>query len=344
MRKSIVIPALILVASLALGAAAGQAPVAAQSAAPATREQSLQLLDAARTLGLAGRRDDALTAYTEAIESHQLDRDQQARALFDRGLLLDGMDRLSDALQDYTGALSLSQKFAAALNNRANIYRRLRRFGEAERDYRASLAAGNPKSEYPYYGLGQIAEAEGKKDQARALYAKALASDPDFVLARQKAASLEEQKTALLDQPIDLHPPAPKGVRAEAAAARPALRSESPKPIHLRPPIRPAAALPAAYEHKSPALKPALDGAESHLGGQVQLGAWRSQAEAEQGWDRAVKQAGAVLDGYSPHIVAADLPQAGRYYRLRLAAGRDGAKSLCAALSAKGLACIPARD
>src|SRR6185312_5400895 len=145
-----------------------------------------QLLEAGHALETAGRRDDALAAYTKAIESHLLDRAAQARALFDRGLLLDGMGRLDDALQDYTGALSLSPKFAAALNNRANVYRRLRRFSEAQHDYRASLAAGNPKSEYPYYGLGQIAEAEGRNDQARTFYGKALAAAPDFVLASQK--------------------------------------------------------------------------------------------------------------------------------------------------------------
>ena len=95
------------------------------------------------------------------------DRDEQARALFARGLLLDGMNRVDDALQDYSAALALLPKFAAALNNRANVYRRLRRFAEARRDYQASLAAGNPQGQYPYYGLGQIAEAEGRNDQAK---------------------------------------------------------------------------------------------------------------------------------------------------------------------------------
>lgn len=327
MKKIHIIPAIVVMASLVLGAAAGQVPGATHATASATREQSLQLLEAGHALETAGRRDDALAAYTEAIESHQLGRDEQARALFDRGLLLDGLGRLDDALQDYTGALSLSPKFAAALNNRANVYRRLLHFADAQRDYRASLAAGNPKSEYPYYGLGQIAEAQGRNDQARSFYAKALAADPDFALASQKLASL--------DEPIHLHPPSPKAARAEEP-------TPPPKPqLHL--PVHPSAAVPAAYSRAGPRLKPALD-EESRLGPQVQLGAWRTAAEAMQGWDRAVKRAGSVLDGYSPHIVAVDLPGAGRYYRLRVATGKDGPKSLCNALSAKGLDCIPARD
>jgi hypothetical protein len=50
------------------------------------------------------------------------------------------------------------------------------------------------------------------------------------------------------------------------------------------------------------------------------------------------------LEGYSPHIVAVDLPGAGRYYRLRVATDKSESKALCEALTAKGLACISARD
>ena len=284
---------------------------------------------------MSGQKDEALADYTEAIESHELDRDARTRALFDRGLLLDGMNKLDDALKDYSAALSASPKFAAALNNRANIYRRLRRFAEAQHDYRSSLAAGNPQTQYPYYGLGQIAEAQGKTDQARNFYAKALAVDPDFVLARQKMAALDApeaihlhppQKIAQVAKPVILRPPPARLAQAKTA------------PVHLRPPEP----VPTSYDKESPALKPALD--RAGLGSQVQLGAWRTEAEATQGWNRAVRQAAGILEGYSPHIVAVDLPGAGRYYRLRLATDKSGSKALCAALAAKGLACIAARD
>src|SRR6185312_6129025 len=192
MRGSGVIPVVVLAAWLVLGAGAGPVPDAPQpsGAISATGGRSAQLIEAGRALEMSGQRDAALVDYTQAIESHALDRDGQARALFARGLLLGGMDWLDDALKDYGAALSLSPKFAAALNNRANVYRRLHRFAEAERDYRASLAAGNPQTQYPYYGLGQIAEARGKPEQARRFYAQALAAAPGFVLASQKLAAL----------------------------------------------------------------------------------------------------------------------------------------------------------
>lgn len=287
-------------------------------------------MEAGRALELSGEKDEALASYTRAIESRSLDSGTQARALFARGLLLDGMNRLDDALKDYGAALSLSPKFAAALNNRANLYRRLGRIAEAERDYRASLAAGNPQSQYPYYGLGQIAEVQGKIDQAKNFFAKAVAADPDFGLAKRSLAALNAP------QPIHLRPP--KAAQPAKAIAQVVLHPPSPEPVS----VRLHTPEPASYKRNSPALKPALD--QGGLGGQVQLGAWRTETEAAQGWDRAVKQADGTLEGYSAHIVAVDLPGAGRYYRLRVETGKTASKTLCTALQTKGVACIPARD
>jgi hypothetical protein len=77
----------------------------------------------------------------------------------------------------------------------------------------------------------------------------------------------------------------------------------------------------------------------------VQLGAWRSQAEAQAGWAKATAKAGEALDGLSPNIVAADIQGKGRYWRLRVSptVGQSETR-FCAVLVAKGLACLPARD
>jgi hypothetical protein len=77
-------------------------------------------------------------------------------------------------------------------------------------------------------------------------------------------------------------------------------------------------------------------------GQQVQLGAWRSQAEAAEAWMADVKKAGAALAPLAPLIVAVDLPGRGRYYRLRI--DTADAKHLCGILAASGVDCILARD
>ncbi|HEY0265934.1 MAG TPA: hypothetical protein VGC16_04230, partial [Rhizomicrobium sp.] len=63
------------------------------------------------------------------------------------------------------------------------------------------------------------------------------------------------------------------------------------------------------------------------------------------GWAGAKRRAAGVLDGLTPSIIVANLPGKGRYYRLRTtsAAGQGGSR-LCAALTARGVACLPVKD
>lgn len=77
----------------------------------------------------------------------------------------------------------------------------------------------------------------------------------------------------------------------------------------------------------------------------MQLGAWRSEEEARAGWNKAAANAPDLLAGLQPHVVAADIPEKGRYYRLRVAPGGGLSRSqFCDSLTAKGVACFPARD
>ena len=94
------------------------------------------------------------------------------------------------------------------------------------------------------------------------------------------------------------------------------------------------------------ALRPALDQSDLRASGadgaQIQLGAWRSAAEAHAGWEEAKARAGGALDGLSPHILVAELPGKGRYFRLRVSAGQGA--EFCARLAAKAVPCLPVRD
>jgi tetratricopeptide (TPR) repeat protein len=261
-----------------------------------------------------GAKDDALADYTLAIESRALTGDDQIRALFDRGLLLDGMGRPSQALGDYSAALLLSPNFAAARNNRAGIYRRLGRLPEARKDYLAVIATGSPQSPYSYYGLGQIAEAQGKSVDAEALYRCALAADPHYSLASERLAAISGAAGPL---PVSL--PTAESVTSNRASE-----------------LKLAA---DAFTEDTPPLKP-MPG-EARQGAQVQLGAWHSMENAAKGWRQAQRLAGESLGGLSPRIVAVDLPGMGRYYRLRVTTDQAGTRALCAALVARGQNCIP---
>ena len=96
-------------------------------------------------------------------------------------------------------------------------------------------------------------------------------------------------------------------------------------------------------------LRPALDQSDVPVsdgeGPQIQLGAWRSAAEASAAWDKAKARADGLLDGLSPQVQVAEIPGRGHYFRLRVRpeTGKGGAE-MCAALAAKALACFPVRD
>jgi hypothetical protein len=78
---------------------------------------------------------------------------------------------------------------------------------------------------------------------------------------------------------------------------------------------------------------------------QVQLGAFRDQAAAREGWNKIVAASEGALQGKSPLFVPVDLPGKGHLWRLRTAVGdKSSARRLCAALVAKGLACFMVRD
>jgi tetratricopeptide (TPR) repeat protein len=310
------------------------AALGAAGLAPA--EKGRLLLDRGMAREALGHHDDALVDLTQAIEMHALPADEQARALFTRGAVLDGLGRSDDAIGDYSAALTVAPHFAPALNNRANAYRRQNRIAEAKRDYLASLAAGNLQPEYSYYGLGQLAEAAGNMQGARAFYAQAAAANPNYGLSADRLSALGGAPDSASADSGVIHLRPPKSVQVADTAM-----------LVLRPPgsaapARPAQATPIAAtvaEQTEPGLRPALDAAGK--GPQVQLGAWRSEAEAGQGWSVALRRSGGLLEGLSHHIVAVDLPGRGRYYRLRAGPAGPG---LCSALQAQGVDCIAARD
>jgi tetratricopeptide (TPR) repeat protein len=280
---------------------------------------------------LLGHRDDALEDFTQALGTNALPAEEREQALLQRGFLRDGLGRLNEAIGDYGSVIKLKgESLATALNNRANIYRRQNKLKEARRDYLAALFVGGGRTQYTYYGLGQIAEAQHDVAVARDFYVKAAMIDPDYAAAAERLTLLGAPPAGVVlpqEEKIILRPP-----RSASAQARP---------------LSAASFMTSRFVPlNQPVLRPALDqvssGASRRDGAQIQLGAWRSKEEASAGWDKVKVKAGTALDGLSPQIQIADLPGKGRVFRLRvsLEAGQRPA-GFCASLTAKGVACYP---
>ena len=154
------------------------------------QDQNVLLSNRALANDLIGETNEALADYTRATSSGALPRAELITALLERGLVLESLHRLKDAIRDYDEVLRVSPGLATALNNRAELYRRLNQMTLAQRDYLASLAANSTSPEHSYYGLGQIAQAQGNTSSARKYFEKALSANPDFALATEALAGL----------------------------------------------------------------------------------------------------------------------------------------------------------
>lgn len=163
-------------------------------------------------------------------------------------------------------------------------------------------------------------------------------ADPIAAIAAGETAGLADD--AVADRIAEL-------ARAdEAAAASPPVITETPK-AETKPEPKPATpATPVNAANRTPAAAPvaaaprggdALSG--SHV---VQIGAFRSQGEADGQWAKLQDKLGAFLDGKSRDVEVADLGAKGTYYRLRVGpfASASEAKTYCASLKERGTDCL----
>ena len=74
----------------------------------------------------------------------------------------------------------------------------------------------------------------------------------------------------------------------------------------------------------------------------LQIGAYKSQADANTAWTIYKSKHSALLSGYSPDVQQADLGERGTWYRLRIGGfpSRDVASGLCDRLKADGGNCF----
>jgi hypothetical protein len=150
-------------------------------------------------------------------------------------------------------------------------------------------------------------------------------------------------------------PPTPPKVAA-AIPPKPAAPVAKATPLPAQPtaPIGPATAPPrslgsAAIPAPAATVKPVTAApvpaaSASTAGGStvLQIGAYKSQADANTAWTIYKGKHASLLAGYSPDIQQADLGEKGTWYRLRIAGfpSRDVASALCDRLKADGGGCF----
>ena len=227
----------------------------------------------------------------------------------------------------------------------------------------ARIAPQNPGGvEQPYKGFKiyeQPAPPDDDVDTAVTLAAPAAKPAP---VAAMPAPPKPVVVAALPPAPAAAKPaPAPKIAAAAPAPVKPAPVPAKPAQAlviaknDLPPPAAPAApAGPATAAPRSLALTPAKPAsapaapvamptpAEASGAYVLQIGAYKSQAEADTAWNAYKAKHAALLSGASDNVQQADLGDKGTWYRLRIAGfpSKDVASAMCDRLKADGGTCF----
>jgi cell division protein FtsN len=205
----------------------------------------------------------------------------------------------------------------------------------------ARVAPANPGgTDQPFKGFKIYEQPAPPDDDVAAPGTKAAASNTTAA-APEKVSPPPATKPAITATAEPAPPPASKpAAMAPAPAAQPA----KPAPVIVGPataPPRSLAMAPQAAPAAKPAAAPATQVAAT---GSVvlQIGAYKSQADADAAWKTYRAKHAALLDGYNSDVQQADLGDKGTWYRLRIAgfAGKDVASALCERLKADGGACF----
>jgi cell division protein FtsN len=161
-------------------------------------------------------------------------------------------------------------------------------------------------------------------------------------------------------------PPAPPPAAKAQAEPAPAETKPAPAPVEVKKPAPPpeirtapttsvpdreATAPPAQLGLKTTPAKTrttaAPAAAASHTSGAylLQIGAYKSEAEADAAWSIYKSHHAGTLSGYSKDVKQVDLGPKGTWYRLRIGsfASKEASAQLCSKLTAEGGACFPAK-
>lgn len=214
----------------------------------------------------------------------------------------------------------------------------------------------------PYQGFKiyeQPAPADDAADEALPVDAAQPAPVKPAPVASAPVASAPVVSAPVVPAPVAA---APKPTLSVTAAAKPAASTPAkpaaapPKTVasliqqnQATPPpaAKPAASLPATSPATGAprALTPAAPAPAASGSYVLQIGAFKSQAEADAAWRAYRGKHAALLTGYSPDVRQVELGEKGTWYRLRIAGfnDREVASALCDRLKADGGGCFLGR-
>ncbi|MBV8976080.1 MAG: SPOR domain-containing protein [Alphaproteobacteria bacterium] len=204
----------------------------------------------------------------------------------------------------------------------------------------AKVAADQGGADNAYKGLKiyqQPAPADDQADQRPAPPPSRSAPDTTVVtpaVTAQDTAPAPQKpvQQAEAAKPKPVEPPAPE-IRSTTPPSTDQTPTAPPQQLGLKPKAESAA---------PPAAAPSAPASGGYV---LQIGAYKSKAEAEAAWKTYQAHHAATLGGYTRDVKEVDLGAKGTWYRLRVGAfaSKADAAALCQKLTAEGGACFPAK-
>jgi tetratricopeptide (TPR) repeat protein len=316
------------------------------------------LIDRALAYQARQRYQEAIDDYSAALRVDAMSTRTRAIVLYNRGLAYQRLESQAMAIEDFTNALFLDTNFAEAFHGRANSLRLSRQYLFALADYEKALAHDPPAPHLIYFGEGLTFEALQRPDDARRVYARALALAPDFAAARDKIAALNGTAPPIMAARSDAasepafrpivsgnHPivtgaiegpdlvvrkveqpeavaPSPELLAAGDLTLPPEVEEGSAPPTEAAAAPEPAAPPPAPAKRPAPVKRAAQALAAPPTKAQaawvVQLSSQRDETTAWSSWKKLQASTGGLLADHAPAVVRADLGAKGVYFRLQV--------------------------
>ena len=145
------------------------------------------------------RLDEALASYDKAIAL----KPDYPEAYSNRGLVLQELRRLDEALASYDKAIALKPDYPEAYSNRGNVLQELRRLDEALASHDRAIAL-KPDYAQAYSNRGLVLQELRRLDEALASYDKAIALKPDYPEAYSNRGNVL-QELRRLDEALASH-------------------------------------------------------------------------------------------------------------------------------------------
>ena len=156
-----------------------------------------KITDAEQELALYAHHEAVVPPIDDPLRDQLRKLDMRAAAHLERGLQLEQVGRLKDAIAETEEALRLDPSLIKAHINLLILYGRTGNREKAEEHYQAAVKLNPTQFPDAYYNYGELLSMEGKLDEAEQAFRKALAISPSYAAAHNDLGNVLERQGKL---------------------------------------------------------------------------------------------------------------------------------------------------